>query len=85
MTWPLLPLVLRVKRGRWPNIWLPLVVLWPAVLFAFCIALPLCLVWPPPRRNPFAMLGAAYRTLCALHGAEFELGSGEETWTWSLY
>lgn len=85
MTWPILPLALRLKYGRWPSIWLPLVIFWPLVLVAFCLALPLCLVWPPVRGNAFQTLGATYSVLCALHGAEFELGCGSEAWKWSLY
>lgn len=85
MTWLVMPVALRVKRGGWPALWLPLVLLWPLVFAAFCIALPLSTIWPPRRGSVFAALSAAYRTLCALHGAVFEFGLDDEHWKWSLY
>jgi hypothetical protein len=91
VTWRLLPLALRVKRTGWPAIWLPLIVIWPLIIAIFCLALPLCWLWPArvspaAGRRGFATLGASYRVLCAAHGAQFELGErGGNAWDFSIY
>lgn len=86
MTWLLLPMALRMKRGRWPAIWLPLILLWPLIIAVFCLALPLCVFVPAPRRSAFALLVASYRMLCALHGTDVEFNAdAQRTWTFSLY
>jgi len=86
MTWHLLPLAVRVKRGGWPAIWLPLIVLWPVLFVLLGLLVPLCLVLPGRARAALAALAASYRVLCATHGTEFELGDRfERTWTFSLY
>lgn len=86
MTWRSLPLAVRVKRGGWPALWLPLLVLWPLVLALLCLALPLWLLVPAPRRSLAELLVASYQTLCAAHGAEFEFSTpGRSTWTFLVY
>jgi hypothetical protein len=86
MTRQVLPWVVRVKRGGWPAIWLPLFVLWPIILVVFGLLLPLCLLLPGRARAALAALAASYRVLCATHGAEFELGDPSQgSWTFSLY
>lgn len=86
MSWRTLPLAVRVKRGRWPAIWLPLIVLWPLVIALLCLALPLWLLVPTPRRSLTELLVASYRTLCAAHGAEFELNAaGKSSWNFLVY
>jgi len=86
MNWYLLPMALRVQRTGWPAIWLPLILLWPVIIAVFCLALPLSVFIPAPRRSALSMLVASYRLLCALHGSDVELSAwAQSTWTFSLY
>jgi hypothetical protein len=86
MIWPLLPMAVRVKRSGLPAIWLPLILLWPVIIALFCLALPLCVLVPAPRRSVFAVLVTTYRMLCALHGTDVEVSESEHnTWSFSLY
>jgi hypothetical protein len=84
MTWPLLPLAVRVERRGWPAIWLPLILFWPLILALFALALPLCVLLQP--RPIFAALVATYNMLCALHGTNVEVADSEHSaWSFSLY
>ena len=86
MTWPIMPLAVRVKRSGWPALWLPLIFLWPILIAIFCLALPLCVLVPAPRRSVFATLVATYDMLCSLHGTDVEVSVPEHgTWNISLY
>lgn len=86
MTWPILPMAVRVKKQHYPALWLPVVVLWPLFIAFFCLALPLCAALTTPRRNVMAALGATYQMFCALHGTEVEVTDAEHgSWTISLY
>jgi hypothetical protein len=86
MKWSIPPFVLRVRRSGWPAIWLPLVLLWPLVFLAFCVALPVCLVSTSPNGSPLHTLIAAYRTICAVHGTKLELSSTQHgRWSFALY
>lgn len=81
MSWQLLPLVLRVKCDGWPALWLPVVLLWPVIILAYCLALPLCLLVPAQGRSALGALWASYRVLCATHGTELKI----ERWSFALY
>jgi hypothetical protein len=86
MTWPLLPMAVRIKRSGWPALWLPLILFWPVVIALFCSVLPLCLLVPAPRRSALAALVASYRVLCELHGTDVEVSASEhDIWSFSLY
>lgn len=84
MSWPLLPIALRLKAPGWPAVWLPLLVLWPLFIALFCLALPLCVLLPP-RRRVCAALGATYQVLCALHGTQVEVTGSDGAWNILLY
>ena len=84
-SWPLLPIAVRVKRRGRPGIWVPLFLLWPLIIAVFCLALPLCAIWPAPRRSALAALGATYQLLCALHGTHVEVTGSDGDWNISLY
>jgi hypothetical protein len=85
MSWPVLPLAMRVQRNGWPAVWLPLIVLWPLIIAVFLLALPMCVLVPAPRRAVFSTLVASYRLLCALHGTTVEVDASERgTWNISL-
>jgi hypothetical protein len=76
----------RIQRSGWPAVWLPLILFWPVIIAVFCLALPLCVIVPAPRRAIFATLVASYHLLCALHGTAIELDAApHHTWTLSLY
>lgn len=86
MTWQILPVALRVKRGGWPPIWLPLVLLWPILFLVFCLALPLCAALPSRRGGTFETVAATYHLMCALHGTELVLiSSANDSWAFSLF
>jgi apolipoprotein N-acyltransferase len=86
MSWPILPIAVRVKKQDFPAVWLPVIVLWPLFIAFFCLALPLCAALSTPRRNVMAALGATYQMLCALHGTQVEVTDSEHgTWAISLY
>ena len=42
MSWPILPIAMRLKKPGWPALWLPVILLWPLFIAIFCLALPLC-------------------------------------------
>jgi hypothetical protein len=82
----ILPIAVRVKKRGLPAIWLPLFLFWPFIIALFCLALPLCVLSPAPRKNAFALLGTTYQMLCALRGTQVEVtGSEHGTWSISLY
>lgn len=86
MTWQVLPMAARVKHSGWPTLWLPLFLLWPLFIALFCLALPICIFVPAPRRAAFATLAASYQLLCALHGTEVEIKEPQTgTWRIALY
>lgn len=86
MSWALLPLAARVQTPGWPALWLPVFLLWPVIIAVFCLALPLCVLVPAPRRSVFTALVATYHMLCALHGTEVTVTSAKHsTWNVSLY
>jgi hypothetical protein len=86
MTWRLLPWAVRVKCTGWPALWLPLFVLWPLIFAVFCLLLPVCLVLPGRARSALGALRASYDVLCAIHGAEVEVGTTPHgSWRFSLH
>jgi hypothetical protein len=86
MSWPILPVAMRLKTPGWPVLWLPVILLWPLFILIFCLALPLCALVPAPRRHAVAALIATYQMMCALHGTHVELTGAEHgTWSISLY
>ena len=83
-----LPIAARVQRNGWPALWLPLFLLWPVLLAAFCLALPLCLLLalPASRHAALSALVTSYELLCALHGTEIQIdASRDEAWRIALY
>lgn len=86
MSRAILPVAVRVERTGWPAVWLPLIFLWPVIIAVFCLALPLVVLVPAPRRDLIATLVASYELLCALHGAALELRVDEhDVWSFALY
>ena len=86
MSWPVLPVAVRIQRSGGPAVWLPLILLWPVIMAVLCLALPMVVLVPAPRRAVLATLVASYQVLCALHGTAVEVNASEYgTWSLSLY
>jgi hypothetical protein len=75
------PIWLRLDFDHWPKLWLPLFVLWPALIacFAFCAALLAVWVSLQPQLHlghTTSIVGTTWRMLCATRGTELKIHSG---------